>query len=362
MLDKLKDATVNAIVQKCNQKTMHRLFKTIGAVSIVALTLAAVAQSSAQSISNLPIHTICVNALNSERTAWDQSPTFSKDVAEAARRGLTVDACRQLLAPEVVTPTAPTGSSTQTSNLSDPCVNARDNGHGWLNQNPTFSTDVPEAVRRSCRLLLGLLLAEAPLSLPTPSSPESEITDGGTSEQGAFLEAALFFITGVDASSNEIVSNRKIKLGRYPIVAYLVDSNPCAIRLRTTTLPYTVWQMDFCKITNYEQSHDMGPGIRHYRILWRGYKTAFCTYRGWDKNANYTGPIGEPDSTCSILGEDYAPHLPQNWYVAWSSDLDVLSLIEDGKARGGQRSVDRMIASFKYIVRLLTPPEQRKQY
>jgi hypothetical protein len=39
-----------------------------------------------------------VNALNRERTAWDKDdPKFSKDVAEAIRRGLTVDACRQLM-------------------------------------------------------------------------------------------------------------------------------------------------------------------------------------------------------------------------------------------------------------------------
>ena len=54
------------------------------------------AGSSAQVI-NLPDQALCVNALNRERSAWDQSSIFSKDVAEAARRGLTVNACRQLI-------------------------------------------------------------------------------------------------------------------------------------------------------------------------------------------------------------------------------------------------------------------------
>jgi hypothetical protein len=77
---------------------LRRPLKTIGVVSIVALTLVAVAESSAQPIATISGRLICANALNRERSAWDQNPEFSEYVAEATRRGLTVDACRQLLA------------------------------------------------------------------------------------------------------------------------------------------------------------------------------------------------------------------------------------------------------------------------
>lgn len=48
---------------------MQRLFKTIGVVSIVALILAAVAESFAQTSCS---PSACLNALNRERTAWYQ--------------------------------------------------------------------------------------------------------------------------------------------------------------------------------------------------------------------------------------------------------------------------------------------------
>ena len=55
---------------------MRRLYKMIGVAAIVALTLAAVAESSAQTSyspkSTDDDHSVCFNALNRERTAWDQ--------------------------------------------------------------------------------------------------------------------------------------------------------------------------------------------------------------------------------------------------------------------------------------------------
>jgi hypothetical protein len=68
-------------------------------------------------------------------------------------------------------------------------------------------------------------------------------------------------------------------------------------------------------------------------------ETALCTYRGWDKNVNYLGPINEQNSTCHG-GE------------VWNTDIDIGNLI-DGRSRG-PRSIDRMMASFKYILMLLT--------
>ena len=74
---------------------MQRLFKTIGVVTVVTLTLAAVA--SAQYITTISDRVVCANALNRERSAWDQNPGFSEYVAEAARRRLSITDCRQTL-------------------------------------------------------------------------------------------------------------------------------------------------------------------------------------------------------------------------------------------------------------------------
>jgi hypothetical protein len=212
-------------------------------------------------------------------------------------RGLTVDACRQAIG------AADGGASNPP---------ARTDG----TSNPPASTESGSGRR---------------------SSPDKAET--------SFLEAALFFITGVDATSEDSVTEREIVLRREPIVAYLVDSNPCAFRIRTTTQPYTVWQWDFCKITHYQ-----GGGLSRYdtTVLWMGHKTAFCIYRGWNKNENYTGPIDEQN--CRGVFNETAPLA--NGYTAWNSYLDIGSLIDRDKPRGG-RSRDRMIASFKYIVTLL---------
>jgi hypothetical protein len=77
---------------------MQRLFQIIGAVSIVALSFAAVTESFAQSIGSLPAKQLCWHALNPDTLSTrDQSPNYSGYVAEAERRGLTVDACRQVI-------------------------------------------------------------------------------------------------------------------------------------------------------------------------------------------------------------------------------------------------------------------------
>ena len=56
--------------------------------------------------------TVCRNALG--QSGWDQNPKFSEYVAEATRRGLTVNACRQMLGPANIatsTATAPASSA-----------------------------------------------------------------------------------------------------------------------------------------------------------------------------------------------------------------------------------------------------------
>jgi hypothetical protein len=136
---------------------MQCLFKIqiIGAVVIVALSLAAVA--SAQSISNLLDVRICRDALNRELSAWDQDPKYSEYVAEAKRRGLTVDACRQVIA-------AADGGASNSP--------ARTDG----TSNPPASTESGSGRR---------------------SSPVKAET--------SFIEAVTFFLTGVDCRPSALV-------------------------------------------------------------------------------------------------------------------------------------------------------------
>jgi hypothetical protein len=86
---------------------MQRPFKPIGVVSIVALILAAVAETAAALADKdiISDHTVCWRGLTSERSAWIKDAFYAE---EAARRGLTVDACRKLIAQPS---TAPTTSS-----------------------------------------------------------------------------------------------------------------------------------------------------------------------------------------------------------------------------------------------------------
>jgi hypothetical protein len=162
-----------------------------------------------------------------------------------------------------------------------------------------------------------------------------------TKAETTFLEAAMFFITGVDATSEDTVSESQITLHRYPVVAYLVDR--CKVRLRATKVPYTIWQMDFCKFTGYQQTSDPGG----WNIVWWGRKDTLCIYKSWDKNMNYDGPIDDENSTCNPLGGNGPDH-----YVAWNSEFGVDTFF--GGQAGRRSSLDRMMSAYKYIQSLLT--------
>ena len=149
------------------------------------------------------------------------------------------------------------------------------------------------------------------------------------------------------------MSGTQIELGKYPTVVYL-DNDGCAVRVRTTTQPYTIWQFDFCKITYWRSQTKFG----FYSADWFGEFTGFRLFKGWNKNENYTGYIGPNNSRCSLDGQKQAANEPDNYRV-WLSLLDINDLVDvNGKGRkfGGYSlwRVDRMIASFKYIVTLLT--------
>lgn len=127
--------------------------------------------------------TVCRRAINSDRSGWVEG--FYAE--EASRRGLAFRACDEMNNPPV--------------------------------RNETEEND------------------------ETYNSPVT-----ATREQREFLEAATYFITALDVDSGrgDVVSGTQIELGKYPIVICIGNSG-CAVRLRTTTRPYTIWQFDFCE-------------------------------------------------------------------------------------------------------------------
>jgi hypothetical protein len=99
---------------------MKPLIKVIGALCIAVLTLAAV-----PAVTELDNRVICSTALMPDRSAWDKDPNFSSYVTEAARRGLTVDACRQLIGASSAS--NPPASAVRTTS-SPPAAT----GRGWI--------------------------------------------------------------------------------------------------------------------------------------------------------------------------------------------------------------------------------------
>ena len=208
--------TINAaIFQKRNQRTIQRLLKMIGAVIIVVLTLAAVAETFAQT-RNLPDRALCVNALNPDRSAWARNPDYSDDIAEAKRRGLTVDACRKLIAQ----PNNPSVGSSAPAQPADPlmanlddqavCRNALIPGQSAWDNDPRFLKDVTEATRRgytadTCRQLLAQ--PYAPKSNPAASSDSGTSSPPASTDSGSgltiiFLIAiVIYFLPAIIASS-----------------------------------------------------------------------------------------------------------------------------------------------------------------
>jgi hypothetical protein len=68
----------------------------------------------------------------------------------------------------------------------------------------------------------------------------------------SFIEAALYFLTAVEPSAFDEADDYHIVLSNYPIRIYLLESDRCVVRLRTTTKPITFWQMKFCELTGYQ--------------------------------------------------------------------------------------------------------------
>jgi hypothetical protein len=112
---------------------------------------------------SLDDRTLCGNALNNEKSGWDQTPRYETYVKEASRRGLTVDSCRLMV-------TKPKEAEQQ---LGDQLVNLdnrfvcqvalNSQKSGWAQG---YATHVTEASRRgltvdACRGILGAGTADA---------------------------------------------------------------------------------------------------------------------------------------------------------------------------------------------------------
>jgi hypothetical protein len=162
-------------------------------------------------------------------------------------------------------------------------------------------------------------------------------------ENVSFLEAALFFMTNIEPQSGDEVTPDQITIHSWPIVAYTVKDNPCAIRIRMTQPPYSILQFDFCQITHW----GVESGSFNRAWYWMGHKTAFCTYRNvWDATAgNYDGPINDQNAKCGQSGPT-----PTGEHLAYRSTWEIQTLFY---GKYSQRDVGRMVSAYKYIESML---------
>jgi hypothetical protein len=169
----------------------------------------------------------------------------------------------------------------------------------------------------------------------------------------SFLEAATYFLTAVDPTEKDTITENEIVLHQYPLAVNLVDGHPCAVSVRNTS-NQKIWQFDFCKMTGYQW--DNTPQI----WVWLGEPNVLC-YGKLLPNANYFEDLTNKIATnikCDLgVGSWGQP-------VAFQSNWDarMFTTGKIGRDSAGERSASRLMQSFKYIVMLLTPEKQRKPY
>jgi hypothetical protein len=119
---------------------MNPILKLIGVVTVVALTLT-VTQLCSQP-RTLDDRLLCANVSNSKQANAAQKPIFAEDIAEAKRRGLNVNACRQLREPVSASARTNSGRSQYDSSWYM--------ATGWSGEYPhgfTMATDVTINIR-----------------------------------------------------------------------------------------------------------------------------------------------------------------------------------------------------------------------
>jgi len=198
--------------------------------------------------------------------------------------------------------------------------------------------------------LIRTLAAVAVISTATMSPVEAKIS---------FLEAALFFLTDVEATHEDTATDREIILRQYPLVAYLVDGNPCLVRLRSGSRN-SIWQMDFCKITHWQWLPTGEPSTPPGFSVQAGYhwfgKDALCVSRNWHEDENYMDPdFAKIVGHCNVM--TITSH--QEEIIAYDDKIDIGTLINKGGPSIGGRPVNRMIRSYRYLTWLLKGEEPK---
>jgi hypothetical protein len=166
----------------------------------------------------------------------------------------------------------------------------------------------------------------------------------------SFLEAALFFLTNVEAGGSDTITDSEIALSRYSLVAYLGPAEPngrtCRVRLRNTATNQ-IWQMNFCKLHGYQYSQFGGGGF----WVFEGDAEAWCTVTP-KVNENYMGEMdketwgdGDLPVACSKGGG-----LPGHKAV-FAGGRGISEFIPLARSIG--TSQQRVIDCFRYIMALL---------
>ena len=127
-----------------------------------AIAPAAAADSRLAAATNLQNSQLCGLAMNASKTAWESAAHYEVYVQEASRRGLTVEACHDAIMRPVV----------QAMSAPELCEFALDTGGEAWDSRPGYRDYVEEAARRglsaqSCRRMA----ANAPATPPAPVAP-----------------------------------------------------------------------------------------------------------------------------------------------------------------------------------------------
>ncbi len=134
------------------------------------------------SLSELPNSSLCVSALTAGRESFSSGSALATEVAEAKRRGLSVDDCRVAIGlsklqnqPSVSSDSSIFNSLSELPN-SSLCVSALTAGRESFSSGSALATEVAEAKRRGlsvddCRVAIGLASLTAPPS-QTPTLAE----------------------------------------------------------------------------------------------------------------------------------------------------------------------------------------------
>jgi PAN domain len=129
--------------------------------------------SSDSGKSELNDRVLCGFALNSQKSGWDENPTYREHINEASRRSLTVDSCRGILGIGTEQAEQQRIANFDSQSLCRMALNSQKSG--W-DQNPSYATHVTEASRRGLTVDSCRRLVEAAGALPVTTASNSLFT------------------------------------------------------------------------------------------------------------------------------------------------------------------------------------------